>query len=113
MPGEIDNDAISKAFDAKDNDSLAADYEKWAAAYDADNAAAGLRLPALAAGFVARYVPLTDRPILEAGCGTGLAGDNLYVLGYRNLVGIDLSPEMLRYAKRLGIYARLERMVLG
>lgn len=47
MPGEIDNEAISKAFDAKDNDSLAAHYEKWAAAYDADTAAAGLRLPLL------------------------------------------------------------------
>lgn len=113
MTNEIDNEALSKIFAAKDTDALATQYEKWAEDYDSENAAAGFRLPALATGFVARYVPITDKPILDAGCGTGLVGDNLHVLGYRNLVGIDLSPEMLKCANRLSIYEHLELMVLG
>ena len=113
MKDKVDMDSMANAFDAEDTETLAATYKEWATTYDAENAAAGFRLPALATGFFARYVPITDRSILDAGCGTGLAGDNLHILGYRNLIGIDLSTEMLEYAKALGIYSRLERMVLG
>ncbi len=113
MIDEIDSEAMAKAFAAKDVDSLTQQYEKWAASYDAENAAAGFRIPALAPGFFARHVPVSDRPILDAGCGTGLAGDNLNILGYRNLVGIDLSCNMLQSAERLGVYRQLERMTLG
>ena len=104
---------LSSVYDAASQEELESHYEDWAATYDEENAAGGFRLPILAAGLLARYVPVDERPILDAGCGTGLVGDNLSILGYRNLVGIDLSPAMLAQAKRLGIYSRLERMVLG
>ena len=113
MSNEIDSEAMSKAFTSKDIDSLTNQYQEWAASYDAENAAAGFRLPALAPGFLARHVPLTERPVLDAGCGTGLVGDNLHILGYRNLVGIDLSKNMLEIANQLGVYNKLVQMTLG
>jgi len=105
--------SLSAVYAASSTEELARRYEDWAATYDQENAASGFRLPILAAGLLARYVPADGRPILDAGCGTGLAGDNLFILGYRNLVGIDLSAAMLAQAEKLGIYNRLERMVLG
>ena len=83
MATDGDNEALSNTFGAENNEEFAAQYEAWAETYDAENAAAGFRLPALGAGLFARYVPVTDGAILDAGCGTGLAGDNLAVLGYR------------------------------
>ena len=44
MPREIDNEAISKAFDAKDNDSLAAHYEKCLQYQKHIDPAQGIRL---------------------------------------------------------------------
>ncbi|MEM7224395.1 MAG: class I SAM-dependent methyltransferase [Pseudomonadota bacterium] len=110
-PAEIP--ALSAAYVAGGRNALASHYDDWAATYDQDNAAGGFRLPILAAALLARYVPVDDRPILDAGCGTGLAGDNLAILGYRNLVGIDLSPAMLAQAAKLGLYGRLAVMALG
>jgi predicted TPR repeat methyltransferase len=113
MNEKIQSEAMAAAFSARTVEELERQYAKWAAGYDAENAAAGFRLPSLATGFVARYVPLSSEPILDAGCGTGSAGDNLRILGYRNLVGIDLSDAMLAVAKTRGIYSSLHRMVLG
>ena len=79
-------------------------YDPWAKDYDAQTAGAGFRLPALAAGFVARYVPAGDTPILDAAAGTGQVGRCLAVLGYGNLTGIDISAPMLEVAERSGAY---------
>jgi predicted TPR repeat methyltransferase len=113
MNEKIQSEAMAAAFSARNVEELESQYAKWAAGYDAENAAAGFRLPALATGLVARYVPVSGEPILDAGCGTGLAGDNLRILGYRNLVGIDLSEPMLALANIRGVYSSLHRMVLG
>jgi predicted TPR repeat methyltransferase len=45
--------------------------------------------------------------IVDLGCGSGLAGQRLRPLA-SNLVGIDLSPEMLELARQRAIYDRLE-----
>jgi len=45
--------------------------------------------------------------ILDIGCGTGLAGACLKERAAR-MVGIDLSPEMIEFARERGIYDRLE-----
>ena len=113
MTKPTQSSSLSAAYDAANPEELARHYDAWAASYDADNAAGGFRLPILAAGLLARYVPADGKPILDAGCGTGLAGDNLAILGYSELVGIDLSAAMLVKAEALGIYSRLELMALG
>jgi ubiquinone/menaquinone biosynthesis C-methylase UbiE len=54
------------------------------------------------------FVP-KDAKILEAGCGTGLSGKLQYEAGFKNLHGIDISPEMLAMAEAKGIYQTLQQ----
>ena len=51
--------------------------------------------------------------MLDAGAATGLFGSILRVLGYEDLVGIDISERMLEKAGEKDAYHRLHRMVLG
>jgi predicted TPR repeat methyltransferase len=49
----------------------------------------------------------TKRDLLDLGCGTGLVG--VEIAGYaRQLVGVDLSPQMLAKARAKNVYTRLE-----
>ncbi|MEM7193940.1 MAG: class I SAM-dependent methyltransferase [Pseudomonadota bacterium] len=113
MNDKFDNESVAAAFGATDNASLESHYQDWASSYDRENAKAGFRLPSLTPGFLSRYVAPSDLPILDAGCGTGLTGDNLKILGYRNIEGIDLSENMLDVAQQTGAYSRLQNMTLG
>jgi predicted TPR repeat methyltransferase len=45
--------------------------------------------------------------VLDAGCGTGLLGQQLFEAAYRNLYGFDLSPEMIEKAQQKGLYEEL------
>ena len=45
------------------------------------------------------------RRIVDVGCGTGLLGEPLRQLGYNQLDGIDLSPEMIARANQTGCYS--------
>lgn len=108
-----DSQSMASAFAAQGNAELEARYAEWAANYDAENAAAGFRLPQMCCAFIARYLRTDASPILDAGCGTGAVGDGLQILGYGGIVGIDLSAPMLAHAEKLGVYAELRPMVLG
>jgi SAM-dependent methyltransferase len=88
-------------------------YDQWSSSYDADNLAKGFRLPGIGAGLLASYIGRTHGPILDAGCGTGLVGEALMVMGYHHLSGCDLSPEMLAQAARTGAYADLVEADMG
>ncbi|WP_298561431.1 class I SAM-dependent methyltransferase [uncultured Aliiroseovarius sp.] len=112
MPDQEASNNLSSAFAARGNDVLEAKYDEWAETYDADNAAMGFRLPVLASAFFARWVP-TGGKVLDAGCGTGLAAENLWILGYRDLVGIDISNAMLDKARETDVFSELHRMVMG
>jgi len=74
-------------------------YEKWADTYDADFVAkeayvAHLRIAAL---FAQQPV---DGPVLDVGCGTGAVGVSLREHGVENIIGIDISPQMLAVAAK-------------
>lgn len=105
-------DWLHRVYRAKNADQLRATYDGWAATYDDDLTAMGYRYPAVLAGLVGRYVA-TDDPILDAGAGTGIMGEVLSLLGYAEVVGIDISERMLEVARSKGVYARLEIMMLG
>ena len=96
MSGETEG--LGHVYDVDGPEAAQNAYNDWAAGYDADNVGKGYRIPWLAAAFFARHVPLGSGPILDAGCGTGLVGEALSILGYDNVVGVDLSPEMLKLA---------------
>lgn len=63
--------------------------------------------PQTAAAILRNYVPPGSR-ILDAACGSGLTGTALRDLGYQHLVGIDISPKLLRLAGETGAYEHLE-----
>lgn len=112
MPDQEASMNLSSAFAVRGKGALERQYDEWAETYDEDNAAMGFRLPILATAFFARWVP-TGGKILDAGCGTGLAAQNLNILGYRELVGIDLSNNMLKKARETGVFSEVRRMVMG
>jgi SAM-dependent methyltransferase len=61
----------------------------------------------------ARYVQDRGSPILDAGAGTGRVGELLAILGYSNLVALDLSDAMLARAHERAVYRALHQGALG
>lgn len=104
---------LSSVYSASSLAELRRGYDKWAPTYDEGAAELGYWMPPLVAGYFARHVHVDDGTILDAGAGTGMAGASLWVLGFRRLVAIDISDEMLQVARRRRVYSRLEKMTLG
>jgi len=104
---------LEHVYNAEGAQAIRESYEGWASDYDADNIGNGFRLPTIGAAFVTRHVPNDEGPILDAGCGTGLVGEALAILGYEDIVGLDISPAMLKLAKRLETYDHLYEQNLG
>jgi ubiquinone/menaquinone biosynthesis C-methylase UbiE len=48
----------------------------------------------------------TDAYVLDAGCGTGLVGEELARKGYRRMDALDYSREMLEEARQKAVYSR-------
>ena len=103
---------LQNVYSARDNRELVSRYDEWAEDYEDDMLSLGYAIPAVAAGFVGRYVPLGGT-VLDCGAGTGLFGSILRVLGYEDLVGIDISERMLEKASEKDAYHSLHRMELG
>ncbi|MFP4518519.1 MAG: class I SAM-dependent DNA methyltransferase [Oceanicaulis sp.] len=83
-------------------------YADWAQSYDEDTVKGmGYVAPKVTADKVKRLVK-TDAVILDAGCGTGLAGVELAERGYKTIDGMDLSPDMLDVARKKGAYRKLQ-----
>lgn len=104
---------LGAVYAAKSTDEIARSYDTWAETYDADMAAAGYRHPAVCLGLLARHLPKGEGPILDAGCGTGLIGDWLPILGWPHAEGLDISEGMIAVAERKGRYQRIHRLALG
>ena len=106
-----DTDAATKAVDSQE---LAELYDSWAEDYERRILSWGYSTHAVAAWFFGRYVkPEDGAAVLDAGVGTGLIGDILAPLGYRDLVGNDISTNMLELARKKGAYKDLHQMELG
>ena len=88
-------------------------YDSWAEDYERSVASWGYTTPAVAAGLFGRYVRPEDGTILDAGAGTGITGEILALLGYGDIVGIDVAPKMLELARSKGAYRELRQMELG
>ena len=98
----------------KSNQELRKWYDEWATEYEQDmQEIFGYTLPQRGAELMGKILPDRSRQILDAGTGTGLVGQFLSEFGYRNLVGIDLSPGMLEEAGSKGVYSELHQMTLG
>ena len=113
MPRNFDSrlDAVMQA--EGDRSLLDNVYDDWAQEYDKDLWASGNPYFAVLAGLTARHVPELSARILDCGCGTGLVGRMLWLMGYRNLEGLDPSGGMLDAARAKGCYVRLHQLLLG
>ncbi|MEY4680510.1 MAG: class I SAM-dependent DNA methyltransferase [Alphaproteobacteria bacterium] len=104
---------LGAVYDAGSPEEIARLYDGWAATYDAEMAIAGYRHPTIGVALLARHLPAGSTPVLDAGCGTGVAGSWLGILGYPRVEGLDISEGMLAVARARGGYAALHRAALG
>jgi SAM-dependent methyltransferase len=82
-------------------------YREWAKFYEKDTVA---EMGYIAPQVVADKLEQISEPtatVLDAGCGTGLAGAALRQRGFTTVDGMDLSPEMLAIAEEKEIYRDL------
>ena len=99
---------LSSAYELRSVEDARRHYDEWAASYDADVSENAYVTPKRCAAALARFAPDPGAPVLDVGCGTGLAGRALREAGFTTIDGTDLSPEMLERAKALaGVYRAL------
>ena len=104
---------LGAVYEADTPERIAALYDSWSESYDDEMARAGYRHPSVGLALLARHAPRGTGPVLDAGCGTGLLGDWLGILGFAPVEGLDLSEGMLAKARARGAYRALHRLALG
>lgn len=104
---------LNKAYGVKDADGVRKLYDDWAATYEAEIAENGYATPGRCAEALAAHMTDNSAPILDFGCGTGLSGLALRLVGFETLDGVDVSADMLKGAKAKGIYRNLSRIEPG
>jgi predicted TPR repeat methyltransferase len=108
-----DSENLDAVYAARDVGEIARLYDGWAGTYEADMAKAGYRHPSIATALLARHLSRGAAPILDAGAGTGLAGEWLGILGYPHTEALDISEGMLAVARSKGVYAGFHLAALG
>ena len=99
---------LEKIYKAKNNKEVQSVYKEWAGDYDTDTIEnLGYVAHVITADALDNALESRDVRILDAGCGTGLVGEQLVKKQYRNLDALDFSEEMLNISKRKNIYRRL------
>ena len=83
-------------------------YKNWAETYDQEIEKNLYSTPNRIASILAQTESNKGIKVLDYGCGTGLSGLALKKVGFRNLVGIDPSDEMLQKAEEKKIYKSLK-----
>lgn len=99
---------VDAAYRIEDEAEMIEFYRQWAQDYDQQMLERlGYISPERIARLLAEHLPDSRSCIFDVGCGTGLTCLLLSQLGYRNLDGIDISPDMVRVAGERGIYREL------
>jgi len=99
---------LRRAYGVEDTADVVALYRDWAARFEADTVGRlGYVAPALVAAAFESAWPDRTAPVVDLGCGTGLAGEALAARGYEIVDGLDISPEMLVQARAKGVYRTL------
>lgn len=94
-------------------DEKKAFYKDWAETYDAQTQGEfGYVGFETSAKEFSKRVGDKSASVLDAGCGTGLAGEVLAKEGFVNLDGADFSPEMLERAELTKAYNNLHQVDL-
>ena len=107
------NDRVRWVYSSQNEQELEERYDQWAEEYDADlESDFGWISPQRTSEYVAKHVA-KEGSVLDAGAGTGLVGECLHEMGFRNLTAMDLSLGMLEVARRKNIYEALDQMTMG
>lgn len=102
-----DNKTLDRVYTATNHQELMSAYGDWAKQYENDTVGAfGYVAHIATAKALTDVVDDKDSLILDAGCGTGLVGEQLVEHGYKNLEALDYSSEMLKEAENKNIYSR-------
>ena len=89
-------------------------YDDWADSYDKELLEEyGYCAHEIGAKALAETQIPFDSPILDVGCGTGLAGVELSRFGYTKIDGLDVSAGMLERARNQGTYRQLFQKRIG
>ena len=107
------NTDIHQIYDSENSNATRQAYDDWAIGYDSENIGRGYRVPGIGCALIARYVGQNKGQIYDAACGTGIVGGILELLGYKSITGSDLSPAMLKVARKVAAYKRLYEHDLG
>ncbi|KAK5079780.1 hypothetical protein LTR70_007592 [Exophiala xenobiotica] len=101
------NPYYKRAYALSNVESARKFYDEWADRYDNDTVADGYTGPTESVKAIVQYIGADNMPnatFLDAGCGTGLVGVLLAREGASTIDGLDLSPGMLKVARKTGIY---------
>ena len=101
---------LDKAYAARDADDTRAMYDEWAASYDAEVGENGYATPTRCAQALAEFATDLSQPLLDFGCGTGLAGLAFRMAGFEVIDGLDLSLKMIAQARDKDIYRNLAQI---
>jgi len=91
-------------------------YDDWAKNYAQDVRTWGYTMPEDCAKILLKHCrsqTLSTYKVLDAGGGDGLSGKAITDLGFKDVTGTDLSPELIEIAKKDGIYKEAEVMDLS
>lgn len=96
---------MKKAYSIETKDDITTVYAGWADTYDAEVMNDyGYVAPQITVGTFAERVSDRSLEIIDIGCGTGLAGEELKKHGFKTIDGLDYSAEMLAKAAEKDIY---------
>jgi len=94
-------------------DELREKYNQWADHYEADISEVWELVPKTAALMLAKCLSDKQSKIFDFGAGTGMVGVALAQLGFKQIIGIDISPAMLTKAASKGVYSSLVCCSIG
>ena len=101
------NKTLENVYRAKDHEELTGAYKDWASNYDKDTAKGyGYTAHIVSAQALHQALGKTDGLILDAGCGTGLVGQELNRQGHLRIHALDFSKEMLDRARQKKVYRK-------
>lgn len=104
---------IKGVHDAKNILELKERYREWATEYETEiDNNFGYTGPQRTVDVATKYIT-KDSIILDAGAGTGLAGQLLYNQGYYELEALDMADEMLNEARKKNIYKKYHKGIMG
>ena len=102
-----ENKTLNKVYTAENHQQLMDAYKEWATDYDTDTVNRfGYVAHVASAEALDKVLRNKAAVILDAGCGTGLVGEELVKRGYSAIDALDYSREMLDEAERKKIYRR-------